>query len=65
MQAKMDLRGGSRQGSGRKPLAKETEMRKVSITLPVERWAKIDQMMQEGHFGSVAEYFRLLDQAQN
>lgn len=34
----------------------------VKITLPEEDWTKIEQMIEQGHANSVADYFRQLHQ---
>ncbi|NHN33554.1 hypothetical protein [Paenibacillus agricola] len=50
-------RGGSRLGAGRKSLGKTV---KVSIALPDEDWAYIEKEIQNGTYGSLADYFRSL-----
>lgn len=55
-QAELKLsRGGSRKGAGRKSSGKTT---KVSITLPDQEWAYIDELIENGHATSRSDYFR-------
>lgn len=54
-QEKMDFRGGSRPGAGRKSIG---DTKRLSITLPPGEWDKIDKLIQLGHAKNYADYFR-------
>lgn len=49
--------GGRREGAGRKKIG---DSRKLSMTLPKEEWERIDEGIANGHFASIADYFRQL-----
>lgn len=55
-----DRRGGKREGAGRKPAMENPVVRKVSITLPKEKWDEIDQMIEVAEIKSLSNYFRLI-----
>lgn len=57
---KPDRRGGKREGAGRKPAMENPVVRKVSITLPKEKWDEIDQMIEVADIKSLSNYFRLM-----
>lgn len=59
-QVTLSLRGGKREGAGRKPVIDKGIVRKVSITLPQEQWDIIDNMIDGVEIKSVAQYFRML-----
>ncbi|WP_068505855.1 hypothetical protein [Paenibacillus kribbensis] len=50
--------GGARPGSGRKKIGTS---KRLSITLPDERWEHIDSLIASGRVASYADYFRELD----
>lgn len=56
----LSLRGGKREGSGRKPVIEKGVVRKVSITLPAEEWEWIDELLKANEYRgkiSLAKYF--------
>ena len=56
-QKKMDFRGGTRPGAGRKSIGLN---KRVAITLPAEEWAEIEKKKNAGDVESYADYFRKL-----
>ncbi|WP_058831537.1 hypothetical protein [Paenibacillus polymyxa] len=52
--------GGARPGSGRKKIGKT---KRLSITLPDERWEHIDHLIESKRVASYADYFRELDES--
>lgn len=58
---KNDMRGGAREGAGRKKIGLSKSM---SITLPEKEWERIDKLVEDGHVKNRSEYFRLAHMAQ-
>lgn len=54
----MQKHGGKREGAGRKSMP--GTRRSFSVTLPDEKWAEIDTLIQNQSYSSLADYFRSL-----
>lgn len=54
-QIKISIRGGKREGAGRKSIGVK---KPVSIALPEEKWLEIDNLIQSGKYHSYSEFFR-------
>lgn len=56
-QMALSLRGGRREGSGRKPIG---ERRTLAITLPPEKWAELEADIEKGNYKNMVHLFRSL-----